>query len=102
MWTHYYDAEIINAKAYLKSKFVSRESVPLGDQTVHLHRHEYQTMLAEKSFCGGTESYSTWITRDGLLHALRTFGFTRFEFFGETLDHPHGPALSLGGDERMR
>jgi hypothetical protein len=95
MWTHYYDPEIINSKSYLKSKFVSQQSIPLGDQTVQLHRHEYQTMLAEKSFCGGTESYSTWLTRDSLLHALRTYGFTTFEFHGETPDHPHGPALSL-------
>jgi hypothetical protein len=95
LWTHYYDADIINSKPYLKSKYVSQEMVEVGGKSIPLHRHEYQTMLAEKSFCGGNEAHSKWMTRDGLLHTLQTFGFTKLEFHGETPDHPHGPALSI-------
>jgi hypothetical protein len=95
MWTHYYDKAIIDAKPYLRSKFLSEESVQLGGQTVTLHRHDYQTMLVEKTFCGGSEEYSKWLTHESLFAALRAYGFTDFEYSFENPDHPHGPALSF-------
>jgi hypothetical protein len=96
IWTHYYDADLINAKDYLKSKFFTEEKVELANGgTATLHRHEYQTMLQSQSFCGGSEAYSKWINRHGLLAALKSFGFTDFEINHETPDHPHGPAFSV-------
>jgi 2-polyprenyl-3-methyl-5-hydroxy-6-metoxy-1,4-benzoquinol methylase len=95
IWTHYYDADLINARDYLKSKFFTAETVPLAKGAAILHRHEYQTMLQSQSFCGGSEAYSKWINRDGLFAALKSFGFTEFEVNHETPDHPHGPALSV-------
>jgi hypothetical protein len=95
MWTHYYDATIIANTPYLASKFLSQETVKVGDETVVLHRHDYQTMLAEKTFCGGSEEYSQWLTRDSLFSALKAYGFTDFETSFEMPAHPHGPALSF-------
>ncbi len=95
MWTHYFDEKVIASKPYLQSKFLSQETVKVGNEDVVLHRHDYQTMLVEKTFCGGSEEYSKWLTRDSLFNALKAYGFTDFETSFEMPDHPHGPALSF-------
>lgn len=95
IWTHYFDVDQVNAKDYLKSKFVSEETVQFEGGSAVLHRHEYQTMLQQSNFFGGTEAYSKWMNRDGLFAAIKSFGFTKIEVSFEVPDHPHGPALSL-------
>lgn len=95
IWTHYYDADIIGAKAYLKQRFQVQSEAKANNLSIVQYRHEYQESLSTKGFCGGSEEYSNWLSRDGLMSALKEFGFTHFEFSYEMPDHPHGPALSL-------
>jgi hypothetical protein len=95
IWTHYYDASIINADANLKPHFQGQDVVQLGDTAITQYHQYYKAALKEKSYCGGSEASSKWLTRDGIITVLKHFGFTEFQFSFETPDHPHGPCMSL-------
>lgn len=95
IWTHYYDEEIISSKPYLKERYQTRNEAKVGNCTVTEYRHDYLHSLDVKGYTGGSADYSTWLSRDGLMTALKEYGFTDFEFAYEMPDHPHGPCLSL-------
>jgi hypothetical protein len=95
LWTHYFDADIIAANPNLNYRFQGSDSVKLGDATITMHHQFYKAALKEKSYCGGSEASSKWLTREGILTALKHFGFTDFEFSFEAPDHPNGPCTSL-------
>lgn len=93
LWTHVYDAAGI-AAAGLASRFdPPSTAVHAGfEHTVHRHRYGAGTRLA--GFWGGTQPYSTWLTRDDLLGALAHFGWRNVETAFEN-EHPYAPALAL-------
>ena len=95
LWTHYFDGDIINANPNLNSRFMGHDTVQVGDSMVTMHHQFYKAGLKEKSYCGGTDVSSKWLTRDGILLTLKHFGFTEFEFAFETPDHPNGPCMAL-------
>jgi hypothetical protein len=95
LWTHYYDGEIIGNDPNLNSRFQGNESVQVGSSTITLYPQFYKAALKDKAYCGGSEVSSKWLTRDGLLTALKEYGFTDFDFSFETPNHPNGPCLSL-------
>ena len=95
IWTHYFDQKIVADKPYLQVRFNHENNVKLGESTIIEYRHEYQQSLQTNGFSGGSSEFSTWLSRDGLMLALREFGFTHFEFSWEMPDHPHGPCLSM-------
>jgi hypothetical protein len=95
IWSHYYDADIINSKDYLKVRFQHQSKKSMRGAEFTEYRHDYLNSLTTKGFCGGSEEYSVWLSKDGMLSALRSLGFTHFDFSHEMPDHPHGPALSL-------
>jgi hypothetical protein len=95
IWTHYFDAEIIANDPNLNTRFQGKETVQVGDSTITLHQQFYKAALKDKAYCGGSEISSKWLTRDGLLAALREYGFCDFDFAFETPNHSNGPCLSL-------
>jgi SAM-dependent methyltransferase len=95
LWTHYYDAGIITANPNLNSRFQGTTKTKVGDTEVIMHHQFYKAGLKEKSYCGGTDVSSKWLTRDGILHTLKHHGFTEFEFSFETPDHPNGPCMAM-------
>ena len=96
IWTHYFDADIIARTPHLVHRFPKTvETKQVNGLTAQLHRQDYMESLSSKTYCGGGQDYSIWLTRDGLLDTLRAVGFTKIETSFETPDHPHGPALAL-------
>jgi 2-polyprenyl-3-methyl-5-hydroxy-6-metoxy-1,4-benzoquinol methylase len=95
IWTHYYDEAVLGSRAKTAHRVVAGTPAEYLGYRHMLHRHEYLTVLSQKSFCGGSRSYSNWMTRDGLFGALRRFGLNTLEVYGEDLEHPNGPALSV-------
>jgi hypothetical protein len=95
IWTHYFDPAIIEATT-LKDRFGPTQTIEVGGKTVTLHRQNYQTTeLTTNSFFGGTDAYSVWLTRAGIVDVLNASGFKHIEFNVDLPNHPHGPALSL-------
>jgi len=96
IWTHYYDAGLLATQPNLSQRFTSPvETVEVNGVPVQLHRQNYMESLASKTYCGGGQDYSVWLTRDGLLSTLRAVGFTKIETGFDQPDHPHGPAIAL-------
>jgi hypothetical protein len=95
MWTHYYEDSRIKSDLNLRHKFPSRSLVEVQGFSHTLYRQEYQVSLNVAGFCGGSENYSSWLTRTDLLNALSHFGFKDVRIEHEQLDHPHGPCFSL-------
>ncbi len=96
IWTHYYDAALLATQPNLSQRFTSPvETVEVNGVPVQLHRQNYMESLASKTYCGGGQDYSVWLTRDGLLSTLRAVGFTKIETGFDQPDHPHGPAIAL-------
>ena len=94
IWTHYYDEKLI-AKGGNSSRFSAVIDRVLDGVTYQLHRHEYGATLDARSFCGGDDSYSYWMTREGLMTSLRQAGFEEISIGLEQPNHPLGPALGL-------
>ncbi|HKR01923.1 MAG TPA: DUF1698 domain-containing protein [Pyrinomonadaceae bacterium] len=95
LWTHYYDRAIIKRTSYLSVKFTAHEkSVYEGFQHT-LHRHEYQSTLAQKGFCGGSAPFSHWLSREEILACLEYFGFKNLRINLEDPAHPHGPCFTV-------
>jgi hypothetical protein len=95
IWTHYFDESIIRASPLLRGKFQTSKIVEIEGRQVTLHRQEYLDTLQAKTYCGGNEAYSHWLTRNDLLELLRALDFVNIKVKFEAPDHPHGPSLGL-------
>ncbi len=94
IWTHYYDKAYVE-RNHLEGKFPQTEISNYKGFNHHLYLQLYQQALNLDGFCGGSEPYSYWLTREELLACLKHFGFTDIQINFEQPDHPHGPSFAL-------
>ncbi len=95
LWTHYYDEEAISSNPELSHKFESASSYEYEGVSYSYYKQSYKEALDWAGFCGGPESVSKWLTRDGILDALKQFGFVDIQISFEEVDHPNGPAFGV-------
>lgn len=94
-WTHYYDEALFKSRPKNAKRVVTPAPAEYGGYRHVVCRSEYKTAVTVPGFCGGTRSHSNWLTRDGILGALRHFGLGDIQIAYEQTDHPHGPAFSI-------
>jgi SAM-dependent methyltransferase len=100
LWTHYYDAAMVDARPELRKKFGrSPRRETIGSRQLLLYRYQYRDALGWAGFCGGSAPTSYWLTRDGLLGVLGDFGF-EVAIGDDARDHQNGPALLLFASRR--
>lgn len=96
LWTHYYDEALIAANPNLQhGHFGRRQSARFAGFTHDLYRLNYLSALRSPKFAGAAATFSQWMSRDGILSALRHFGYEAVEIAFENPKHPHGPCLAL-------
>jgi Protein of unknown function (DUF1698) len=95
LWTHFYDERFLSANPRTAHRIVDPTPSEFQGYRHELHRHEYGAALASPGFCGGSRPHAYWMTRQGILDALRHFGFSSIETSHEQPDHPNGPAFSV-------
>jgi hypothetical protein len=96
MWTQYYDAAAIRRFPTRRWRYSSgAEPLRFDDFTYQAYRHRYSVTLRAAAFCGGTDRYSHWMTRDDILRCFRHFGFADVRVGFELTDHPNGPSFNL-------
>lgn len=95
LWTHFYDETIIAANAKLARKFAGTINSSYKGFDHVLHRYNYGLVRKQAGFCGGTRSYSNWMSRDDILSCLRFFGFEDLRVGFEEPHHPNGPAFCV-------
>jgi hypothetical protein len=96
MWTHYYDAAKLapgEPKGRAFANGTITETIYKGYRH-RLHRHDYGSMTGLRSFWGGTQPYSNWLTLEDLMGALDHFGWAEVRTQLDE-DHPHGPSVNL-------
>jgi hypothetical protein len=95
IWTHLYDAAEIGRNPKLALRFQREEPARFGGFECRVHRHEYFGVPFFKRFWGGTQPYSSWMTREDLLAGLSHFGFDHITIGEEAPHHPNGPCITL-------
>lgn len=95
LWTHYYDADLIESSADASQYFSDSKMSEYEGFRHRLHRHSYMDALEREDFCGGTAPYSFWMSREDILSCLRHFGFSNLKIGFEDPQHPHGPAFCV-------
>jgi hypothetical protein len=95
IWTHYYDQAIISKNPKLAHKFSSGMPNEYAGFQHTLYRQEYKAALNWIGFCGGSEEFSHWLSRDDILACLRHFGLNDIQTNFEQPDHPNGPGFAL-------
>ncbi len=100
LWTHYYDVELLKAIPGAAANYSEPIATTTAGYDHVLYRHDYGTARAWPGFCGGLQTWTSWMTREGILGALAHFGF---EVKGITFDHrthPAGPAFYLVAERK--
>ena len=90
LWTHYYSGN--NGRMSRGLSDTPTEYEQAGYRHV-LHRNRYGITTRLRGFWGGIEPYSNWMTRDGLLGALKHLGWT--VRVGSDEQTPSGAAIAL-------
>ena len=94
VWTHYYDAELVEAKEHVRCKFSGSWTASHKGFEHCLHAYGYGDALSWKGFCGGGSESCNWMEKPEMLRAFEYFGFEIAEEKLEA-DHVHGPAVWL-------
>jgi hypothetical protein len=94
VWTHYYDAELVEAKEHVRCKFSGSWTASHKGFEHCLHAYGYGAALSWKGFCGGGSESCNWMEKPEMLRAFEYFGFEIAEEKLEA-DHVHGPAVWL-------
>jgi len=93
LWTHYYNPENIHLNPHQFSEH--KEELYEGfKHTLHLQNY-HAAGLATKTFCGGIQHFSCWMTRQDILDCLEHFGFKNIQVNFEDVNHPHGSCFCL-------
>jgi Protein of unknown function (DUF1698) len=87
LWTHYYDAALVQANPEVAAHFPSKSGPPF--------RYEYGDVRDASSFCGGAERHSYWLDRATIDRLLGELGFDQLEYAFDQPDHQNGPALAV-------
>jgi len=95
LWTHYFDEEAVMKRPELVAKFSSRASKNMGEFGYDEYRYEYGDALNWQGFCGGSSSYSNWLSRDAIIWVLQNLGFDSIEIEFDDLNHQNGPAFAV-------
>ncbi|GAB4347682.1 MAG: hypothetical protein Fur0042_14190 [Cyanophyceae cyanobacterium] len=86
LWTHYYDRDIL----FSPLNYLDYDGMSYGYSL-----QDYGTALGWAGFCGGAAPTSKWLTRDGILSALKRFGLDDIQISFDAPDHINGPAFAL-------
>ncbi|MBI2441838.1 MAG: class I SAM-dependent methyltransferase [Lentisphaerae bacterium] len=100
LWTHYYDEAVIRGNRQIAFRFAPGVRAEQSGFAHTLYRRNYGAGLFARRSFGGGESFSSWLSRDDILGALRHFGLTEIEVNFEQPDHPHGPCFALLAQRR--
>jgi hypothetical protein len=55
----------------------------------------YREAIQWQGFCGGSEPYAVWLSKDTILGHLKNLGFKSINVHIDHYEHPNGPAFSF-------
>jgi hypothetical protein len=98
LWTHYYDADLVNKLTDIADHFTAEPIVrDTGSMEVRYYPRDYREALEWTGFCGAGVERTYWMTRDDIMSCLEQLGFSRLDVLNENLEHRHGPCFTVLG-----
>jgi hypothetical protein len=98
IWTHYYDQSLIQNNPNISNeKFSDALEVNYQGFKHVLHRYHYNDALNWSGFCGGSDKFSMWMSKNDILSCLNYFGFKKLEIGFDHTMHPNGPSFCILG-----
>ena len=102
IWTHYFEPDLGKWNKNLdgairggKWDIDNPSVIDIGHVKVRMVKQHYKESLGWSGFCGGTDTYSSWIYRQDLLSVLDFLGFKKIEISFDDVEHQNGPALCI-------
>ncbi len=95
LWTHYYDAEIIEANQQLSRRFSKPIAVNHQGFDYSICTRNYLESAGTGTFCGASGTKSSWMTKDDLFRCLKFFGFEIFRVWFDEPLHENGPSIAV-------
>jgi hypothetical protein len=95
LWTHFYDKALIQTKDIVRGKFSGSIRKTYNGFDHVLYKYTYGDALDWTGFCGGSSSYSYWMSREDILACLHFFGFQNLRIGFEDPEHVNGPCFAL-------
>jgi len=101
LWTHYFEEDPSKWHPALQGDLSKRfgidspQSVDVGGVSYALFEQRYGDALGWGGFCGGPEQTSLWMTREGILGLLRSFGYSKIRISFDEPGHVGGPAFCV-------
>lgn len=97
-WTHYFIEEY-------GSKNSRTFEVPHGYELKGFEgkgaKRYYREAQKWSGFCGGSEPYAVWLTKETILKHLNSLGFTKIDIQIDLPHHPNGPAFSFSAQRQI-
>jgi hypothetical protein len=94
LWTHFYDETMFESRSHLVDRFQRTVKTEFQERTFTLHVRDYAEDLDRRTFCGGHNETSHWMSLDDLETVLSMCGYKQ-ELRQMELNHPHGPAILM-------
>jgi hypothetical protein len=102
IWTHYFEPNLSRWNENLRHQIDSGKwdignpiVVSVGHLKIRTIRQHYKESLGWSGFCGGTDTYSSWIYREDLLSLLDFLGFKKIEISFDEVGHQNGPSFCV-------
>jgi len=95
LWTHYYDESILRNQPTLNKYFEPTESLLISGTYFAAANKHYETALEWQGFCGGPATYAKWLSRDAIIHFLKSAGYTTIDISFDQPTHANGPAFAI-------
>jgi Protein of unknown function (DUF1698) len=93
IWTHYYDEQIIGAAPNVSEFFRGSIEADYQGFRHRLYRREYAQGLKDVGYCGGSTSYTHWMSRSDVLDCVSHFGFGNQTVLMDVPENPRGPSI---------
>jgi hypothetical protein len=101
LWTHYFDETHTPTEQLRATKEHGGVKHEYRGFKHTLYRYDYRAALQWKGFCGGSASFSEWMSRDDILKCLEFVGFTDLRIGFDDPQNANGPSLAVVATRRQ-
>ncbi len=99
LWTHYYAQDRIAQIPAYEKRFAPGVAREYEGFRHTIYPQAYKDGLTCAGFCGGSEEFSNWMSREDIILCCQHFGFKNIEINFEQPDHPNGPSFTIAASK---
>ena len=101
LWSHFHDPEFLAGHPERAATFAPPNQKSTAGFRHTLHRHNYGPSVDDPSFCGGINSWTSWMSKDDILGALANFNFEVVDMTHYSDDLVNGPSVCIAARRKL-